>query len=57
MDRHLEAFGDEDVNDADSDFADEHNATAVDEDITAGRDSGEEESPGGWDGMDKDGAP
>ena len=55
---HLEALGDpDDTFDADSDFAGEHNDTAVDTDITEGRDSGEEESPQGWDGMDDDGTP
>ena len=55
----LEAVEDpnEDGYDADSDFASEHEDTAVDEDITDGRDKGEEESPRGWDGMDRDGIP
>ena len=54
---HLEAFGDEEIDDADSDFASEHSDTTVDPDISAGRDNGETESPGGWDGMDKEGTP
>ena len=54
---HLEAFGDEAVDDADSDFASEHSDTTVDPDITDGRDKGEKESPGGWDGMDQEGPP
>jgi len=54
---HLEAFGDEEIDDADSDFASEHSDTTVDKDITAGRDKGEDESPDGWDGMNKDGTP
>jgi len=54
---HLEAFGDpEDADDAASDFADEHQATTVDPESTDG-DDGEHESPGGWDGMDQEGAP
>jgi hypothetical protein len=57
-DQHLEALGDpDDADDADSDFASEHDDTAVDEDITDGRDRGEEESPRGWGGMDRDGPP
>ena len=54
---HLEAFGDEEIDDADSDFASEHSDTTVDPDITAGRDKGETESPKGWDGMDQEGSP
>jgi len=54
---HLEAFGNEEIDDADSDFASEHSDTTVDKDITAGRAKGENESPAGWDGMDKDGSP
>jgi hypothetical protein len=54
---HLEAFGDEEIDDAGSDFASEHSDTTVDKDITAGRDKGESESPDGWDGMDQDGTP
>ena len=55
--KHLEAFGDEEIDDADSDFASEHSDTTVDPDITDGRDKGEQESPGGWDGMDQEGTP
>jgi hypothetical protein len=51
----LEAFDESD--DADGDFASEHDGTTVDEDIAAGRDAGEPESPRGWDGMDQEGAP
>lgn len=54
---HLEAFGDEEIDDAESDFASEHQDTTVDPDISNGSDKGETESPRGWDGMDKDGAP
>jgi hypothetical protein len=56
---HLEAFGDPDPDgsDADSDFAGEHQDTAVDPDITAGDEPGEQESPEGWDGLDGDSAP
>jgi hypothetical protein len=43
--------------DADPDFAGEHGDTAVDEDITAGRDDREEESPGRWSGLDRDAPP
>ena len=55
--KHLEAFGDEEIDDADSDFASEHSDTAVDPDIADGRDKGEDESPGGWDGMDQESPP
>jgi hypothetical protein len=56
---HLEAFGDPDPDDLDldTDFATEHQDTAVDSDITAGRDSKEPESPEGWDGLDQEGTP
>jgi hypothetical protein len=54
---HLEAFGDEEVDDAESDFASEHQITTVDPGITAGRDEGETETPRGWDGMDTDSTP
>jgi hypothetical protein len=57
MTDHLEPLGDPDEADAVGDFAGEHNDTAVDESITEGRDRGEEESPRGWDGLDRDGAP
>ena len=36
----------------DDDFAGEHDDTAVGEDITGGRDSGETESPTGWSGLE-----
>jgi hypothetical protein len=36
----------------DNDFAGEHDATVVDQEITAGKGRGEEESPHGWSGMD-----
>ena len=55
--KHLEAFGDEEIDDADSDFASEHSDTTVDKDITDGREKGESESPSGWDGMDQEGTP
>ncbi len=54
---HLEAFGNGEIDDADSDFASEHSDTTVDPDISAGRDKGETESPDGWDGMDQENAP
>ncbi len=54
---HLEAFGNEEIDDADSDFASEHSDTTVDPEITDGRADGETESPHGWDGMDQEGAP
>jgi hypothetical protein len=55
----LEALGDpdEDSDGAESDFASEHDNTAVDEDITSGQDDGEEESPRGWAGLDPETAP
>lgn len=60
MERHLEALGDDAdlaaTGDADSDFASEHEDTAVDESIV-NDDSGEGESPRGWDGMDGDRVP
>ena len=54
---HLEAFDDEEH--GDTDFASEHSDTAVDPHvITAeGDGAGEEESPRGWDGMDRGGPP
>jgi hypothetical protein len=46
------------VPEGDNDFAGEHDSTAVDDDITAGRNAGKEpESPSGWSGMDRDGPP
>ncbi|MCA2216811.1 hypothetical protein [Jidongwangia harbinensis] len=54
---HLEAFGDEDVTDGDSDFASEHADTVVDKTIPGERDDAESESPKGWSGMDSDGPP
>jgi hypothetical protein len=41
----------------DDDFADEHDATAVDQGVTAGRDVGEPESPEGWSGLDREPLP
>ncbi|HEY7273531.1 MAG TPA: hypothetical protein VH502_12425 [Actinoplanes sp.] len=41
----------------DDDFAGEHDATAVDQDVTAGRDVGETESPDGWSGLDREPLP
>jgi hypothetical protein len=52
----LPAFGDEEaVPDGDSDFAGEHADTVVDRDVT--EEKGEEESPRGWSGLDREGAP
>jgi hypothetical protein len=52
----LPAFGDEEaVPDGDSDFAGEHADTVVDREVTDGK--GEEESPDGWSGMDREGPP
>jgi hypothetical protein len=57
---HLEALADDAdeavTGDADSDFADEHADTAVDDSIIED-DGGEQESPKGWDGMDGDKLP
>jgi hypothetical protein len=53
----LPAFGDEEaVPDGDSDFAGEHAGTAVDRDVV-NDETGEDESPRGWSGMDRDGPP
>jgi hypothetical protein len=41
----------------DDDFADEHDATAVDEGVTADRGVGEPESPHGWSGLDREPPP
>jgi len=42
----------ENAGDRTADFAEEHDTTAVDEDITSGRDKErEEESPHGWSGL------
>jgi hypothetical protein len=51
----MEPIGDPDPDEGD--FAAEHEDTAVDQDITAGRDEAETESPQGWSGLDDDGAP
>jgi hypothetical protein len=57
---HLEALADDadlaSTGDADTDFADEHADTAVDESIVED-DSGKDDSPRGWDGMDGDRLP
>ena len=53
----LPAFGDEEaVPDGDSDFAGEHSDTVVDRNVADGEE-GEEESPRGWSGLDREGAP
>jgi len=41
----------------DDDFAGEHDATAVDKDVTSGDGADEPESPDGWSGLDRDGPP
>jgi hypothetical protein len=41
----------------DHDFAGEHDATAVDQEVTADRDVGEPESPDGWSGLDREPLP
>ena len=41
----------------DADFAGEHDATTVDQDVTAGRGVGEPESPQGWSGLDREPPP
>jgi len=44
--------------DSDFDFADEHDETTVDPDVSNGdRNDGETESPDGWDGLDQEGPP
>lgn len=44
--------------DGDHDFAEEHHTTAVDRDVTEGRDhDAETESPSGWSGLDGDPLP
>ncbi|BCJ51711.1 hypothetical protein Asp14428_31860 [Actinoplanes sp. NBRC 14428] len=54
----LPAIGDSDgTPDGDSDFAGEHADTAVDPAVVDDRDSGEQESPRGWSGMEGDGPP
>ena len=50
----MEPIGDPDDT---GDFAEEHEDTAVDRDITGDKDDRESESPKGWDGLDDDGAP
>jgi hypothetical protein len=51
----MEPIGDPDEQE---DFAGEHDATAVDEEVAAGRDGDDEpESPKGWAGLDQDGPP
>jgi hypothetical protein len=39
------------------DFAGEHDATTVDQDVTADRTVGEPESPRGWSGLDRETPP
>ena len=41
----------------DDDFAGEHDATTVDQDVTADRNVGEPESSGGWSGLDRETPP
>ncbi|WP_164842552.1 hypothetical protein [Actinoplanes solisilvae] len=50
----MEPIGDPDEQE---DFASEHDATAVDEDVTAGRYDDEPESPKGWAGLESEGPP
>jgi hypothetical protein len=53
----LPAFGDEEaVPDGDSDFAGEHSDTVVDREVENDK-TGEQESPRGWSGMDREGPP
>jgi hypothetical protein len=52
---HLEAF--DDPESPDTDFATEHEDSTVDPDIATNRADGEEESPRGWAGMDREGPP
>ena len=51
---HLEAF---DEDETDVDYANEHQDTTVDADITSDRDTPESESPKGWSGLDRDAPP
>jgi hypothetical protein len=51
---HLEAF---DEDETDVDFANEHQDTTVDSDVSSDGDDGEPESPEGWSGLDRDGPP
>jgi hypothetical protein len=39
------------------DFAEEHEQTTVDPEVTGDQDDGESESPDGWAGLDGDGPP
>jgi hypothetical protein len=39
--------------DGEPDFANEHDDTAVDEEITSGDEPGEPESPEGWSGLER----
>jgi hypothetical protein len=53
----LPAFGNEEAEpDGDSDFASEHSDTVVDPDVADGA-KGEDESPRGRSGMDREGPP
>ena len=53
----LPAFGEADPSpDGDSDFAGEHDSTTVDKDTLTGED-GEQESPRGWSGQEREGPP
>ena len=51
----MEPIGD--PSEDDTDFAEEHDATTVDPDVTADRDDSEEERPAGWSGLDREGTP
>ena len=51
---HLEAF---DEDETDVDFANEHEDTTVDSDVSGDRDKAEPETPEGWSGLDQDGPP
>lgn len=54
--KHLNALGqpnEEPYSDIQSDFASEHDDTAVDEEIVIGTEEGESESPRGWAGMEE----
>ncbi len=59
-DQELPALGQPDVApdpQGDSDFAAEHDSTAVDDKIMTGDEPREPARPTGWAGLDKDGAP
>jgi len=54
----IPAFGNSEIDPQDTpDFANEHGSSTVAPEVMDNSDSGEEETPRGWSGMEKDGPP